>query len=208
LFIVCAIVVVTYAAGYKIDIQNRNITKTSLISIQVDSAKQSVYLNGNLAGSGSQTIRNLTTGNFQVEVKQDDYYDWSKTVDLEPGQAIVYSGIELFLKTPQEQKITGFDNNTFQSLADNSDLTVSQGEIRYNNNLVTRFSGEVTGVSWYPGRQYIAFTNGGKLKIISIDGSNLYEILDKNSTSSVLFTNSGSTVIYESDGQDFQAKIR
>jgi hypothetical protein len=74
--------------------------------------------------------------------------------------------------------------------------------------LVTRFATDPLGVSWYSDRRYMAFTQDNMLKIIGIDGTNIVDILKKNSDTPVVFVNSGKSVIYENDGKIYRAEIK
>ncbi len=208
-FILCAVVIVIYAAGYKINVQNKNITQTALINIAVDPSDSQVYLNGKLIGKGSQTIRSIDAGDYTLEVKKSGYFTFKKNIEAKEGQAVIVGSVDLFLEKPiigeADKKIS---TENLSLLSDSDNLTSTNGELRVSGELVTRLSSEITGPSWFDNKQYIAFTNAGKLKIIAVDGTNLIEIADKDSASPVIFTKSGRFVIYENQGKIVQAKIR
>jgi len=209
LFVGCAFVVIVYAAGYKIDIQNRNISKTALISVDVDPSDSQVFLNGNLIGTGSQTIRNVDAGDYVLEVKKPNYRTFTKNIDAQEGQAIIILGAQLFMEQPLEQALTkDFNQEDLANLSDNENLTSLNDELRFKGELITRLSQPISGMSWFPNKNYIAFTSAGRLKLIATDGTNLIDILDKDSTSPVIFTKSGKSVIYENQGKILEAKIR
>lgn len=209
LFASCAVVIIVYAAGYKIDIQNRNITKTSLINVQVDPPDSEVYLSGKLIGTGSQTIRNVDPGKYVLEVKKTDYYTFTKNIDAQEGQAVIVSGAQLFLKKPIVGKPKSeFSKDDLLSLSDNDNLTSKDGELRFKGELVTRLSQEISALSWFPSRQYISFTNDSKLKLICVDGTNMIDLIEKDSTTPAIFIKSGRSVIYENQNEIFEAKIR
>jgi len=206
LFLVCAFLTVTYAAGYKIDIKQRKVSQTGIISVQDDGGK--IYINGKFEGTNEITLRNLAAGEYLVEVKKDGYHPWSKSFELAPGEAKILNDIVQFKENPKVEEYKIETSDFFQKLADTDNLQVNNGEIYQNGNFVTRFEKDVFGASWYPNRKYISFTYEGKLRIMDIDGNNNIEIVNKNSTSPAVFVNSGRTVVYENDGKIYRAEIR
>jgi len=209
LFSVCATLVIIYASGYQIDLEGRSLKQTALLNVQTDLEKSEIYLDGQLVGQGSVVLRNLDPGSYLVEVKYPEFTSWSKKVTLEAGEATSISKIVLFKEKPAIEEFNGeISASRLPGLADLEDLTVSSGEIRQNGALVSRFTSDPQGVCWYPDRQHIAFTQDNKLKIISLDGTGLVELLEKKSSSPVLFLNSGRVVVFESDGKVYRAQIR
>lgn len=208
-FVICAILIVVYASGYKIDLSKRQFTATALIEIQTKDKDAQIYLNDKFIGSANKTIRDLAQGQYILSVKKDGCYEWTKSIDLKSGEAEIYNNIVLFKENPTIVK-SDFDTDldALAKLADTNSLRSKDGEIFENDNFVTRVSGEISGLSWYPNMQYIAFTNGEKLKIVEIDGTNQVEITKKSSSSPAVFVNSGKTVIFEDDGRIFRAEIR
>lgn len=208
-FSFCAIVIVVYAAGYKIDIENRNISKTALIDINVNPNDSDVFLNGEIVGKGSQTIRNLNSGDNLLEVRKAGYTPFSKEVITKAGDVAVVPEVDLFLKEPVIKEYDkGLSLSSLESLSDSEGLSSVNGEVRLNGELITRLSQDVFGLSWFPNRQYVSFTNSGKLVVVRTDGSNLQELLDKDSQSPAAFTNSGKSVLYENKGKIYEAQIR
>jgi hypothetical protein len=206
-FFVGAFFIITYASGYKIDITNRNISQTGMIIVEAD-PEATVYLNDIEQGNGKQTLRSLKPQTYNVSIKRDGYFSWTKDFELEPGEAETINDAILFKTNPEIEEYKVDQNDFFNKLADTDQITVSSNEIYQNANYVTRFSKEVSGVSWYSDRRYIAYTYENRLKIIEIDGSNEVNLLDKNSLSPVVFISSGRYVIFEKDSKVYRAKIR
>lgn len=208
-FIIIAFFVVSYAAGYKIDLVNRKIKQTAMLDVQTKTKDSKIFLNGEEQGTGSAIIRDLEPGTYEVKVSKDGYHEWSKTISLAPGQAETLNDVSLFLLEPVSEEFKDeLNTSSISKLADTDNLYSNGGEIYENNLLVTRLSTDIFGLSWYPDRRYIAFTTNDKLNIIEIDGTNRIELLDKKSDSSVVFVNSGVSVIYENDGKIYRATIR
>ena len=206
-FAICGFFVVTYAAGYKIDLTSRTISQTGMISVQADQDAK-IFVNDEQKGVAKLTLRSVQPGTYTVKVTKPGYFDWNKTIEVDPGGAEIINDVIQFKQNPTVAEFTDTSTGLFKSLPDTDGLVVSSGTILQNGNFVTRFQTDVTGVCWYPDRRYVAFSADNKLKIIEIDGTNLIDLLDKKSTSPVLFVNSGRSVIYESDGKSFKADIR
>lgn len=209
LFIGCAFIIVVYASGYKIDIQNRKINKTALINVDVDPSDSQVYLSDKLIGTGSQTIRSLSAQKYLLQVKKESYTTFSKDLDPQEEQAVIVSGVVLFLEKPLRSDLDkAFTKEDLVNLSDSDNLTAINGELRFKGELVTRLSSEIYSPSWFPNRQYISFTSSGNLYLIRTDGTNLIAIASKDSQSPAIFTKSGHYVIFENQNQIIQEKIR
>lgn len=209
LFLIVGFLVVSYAAGYKIDFVNRSMRQTAMIDIQTKTKDSEIYLNNKLVGTESHVARDLDPGVYEVRVSKVGYHDWNKSVKLNAGQAEVLNDIKLFLLEPKiEEFVSDLNIPSLLKLSDTDNIVSSAGEIYQNGQLVTRLSSDIQGVCWYPDRKYIAFSTNSKLNIVEIDGTNLIEILEKDSSSPVIFVNSGVSVIYENKGKVFRATIR
>ncbi|MFH1855562.1 MAG: PEGA domain-containing protein [bacterium] len=206
-FFVAAFYVISYASGYKIDITNRNISQTGMIVVQSD-PQAKIYLNDTEQGSGNVTVRNLEKGNYNVVIKRDGYYSWSRSFELKGGEANIINDAILFKTDPEISEFKIEQSDFISSLSDTDSLTVVNNEIFQNSQFVTRLAKEIKGVCWYSDRRYIAYTYKDTLKIISIDGTNEVKLLEKKSDTPVVFINSGRSVIYESDGKVYRATIR
>jgi len=207
-FVACGLYIVCYAAGYKIDFVNREIKQTAMIDVQADDLSE-VMLDNKSVGFGRKILRDIEPGSYNIEVKKPGYYPWYRTVELSAGQASILNDVILFKQgISAEQFNSEVNSDSLTKLSDTDNITVSKGEIYQNGQFVTRLSSDVTGACWYTDRRYIAFTAGGKLNIIEIDGTNQVELLTKTSNSPAIFVNSGKSVIFENDNKILQAQIK
>lgn len=209
-FVVAGFFIVTYAAGYTVDFKSKQISKTGLITVRSTTELSQIYVNSNKVGTKSVTLRNLEPGNYKIVVSKEGYQDWQKSIELKEQEAVLLDNIILFKKSPiiEEYTTGGVDVDNISTLADQDGLASNSGEIFINADMVTRFSGDVFGLSWYPAHKYVAFTLENKFYIMSVDGKNLCEIASKNSESPVIFTNSGKYVVFENNGKIFRSQIR
>ncbi|OQA53191.1 MAG: PEGA domain protein [candidate division WS2 bacterium ADurb.Bin280] len=208
-FIAAGAAIISYAAGYKIDLVSRQIKQTGMIEVQTKTKDSAIYLNGELRGAESVVIRDLSPGQYDVLVSKEGYHDWSKKVELQAGRVEILNDVVLFLKEPIiEEFVSDINSDSLFKLADTDGLALNGSEIIQNNLFVTRLNTEIFGVCWYPNRKYIAFTTQKKLNVIEIDGSNQVEILEKDSDSPVVFVNSGMSMIFKSGDKFYRSVIR
>jgi len=208
-FVVAAFIIITYSAGYKVDLKNRDFQFSALLEVNTETDGAQIYLDETKAGEKNATAKNLTPGTHRLKVSKDGYQTFEQNINLAESEAKTLSQIVLFKKNPEVSETKSLaTSQTLTELADSSSMSFSAGEIYQNDKLVTRLSSEVAGLSWYPNRNYIAFTSDGYLKIIRIDGTNLVDLAKKDSISPVVFANSGRSVIYENAGKIYEAVIR
>jgi hypothetical protein len=206
IFLIAAFFITAYASGYKFDIRKGNISQTVMLVVETDG--YNIDLDGKFIGKDKVTLRDLKPGEYQIRIYKEGYQDWTRKVELSPGQAGIINDAILFKSSPAVSEYSLDDKSFFTKISDRDGLSVQDHEIIQNGNFVTRFAREVKGVSWYPDRRYIAYTYENKLKIIEIDGTNEIILVDKTSDSPAVFINSGRSVIYENDGKVYKADIR
>ncbi|MCX6809525.1 MAG: PEGA domain-containing protein [Candidatus Berkelbacteria bacterium] len=206
IFLACVSLALIYVTGYQIDLVNKDIKQTGIISVQTDNAN--IYLDDKLVGNGRVTLRNITPNSYNIKVTKEGYHIWEKNIKLEAGEAEILNNIVLFKENIIPREFSVDQNDFFNKIADTAQIRVDGGEIYQNDQLVTRFDKNIYGASWYPNNQYIAFTYNAKLHIMEIDATNDIEILDKDSQTPIVFVNSGKSVIYENNGKVYQADIR
>lgn len=208
-FIIAATAIAIYASGYKVDLVNREITQTVTIDVSPVTSDTNIYINDVLEGADRVVKRGLNSGHYKIDVKKSGYHSWTKEFDIEAGRAVTIEDPILFLKSPviEEFSLDG-SADSLSKIAETDGLGSAEGEIYQNGNFVTRFGSDVNGLCWYDDRRYLAFSQDGWLKIMSIDGTNIVDIVRKDSTSSVVFVNSGRSVIFENSGKFYRAQIR
>ncbi len=208
-FVVVSAVIVIYAAGYKIDFTNRQISQTVTVEVAAVTNDASIYINNILEGTGKVTKRGLPAGHYKIDVKKEGYYPWTKEIDVAAGRAEVIDDPILFLEEAviEEFSLDG-TNESLEKISETDGLGSAEGEIYQNGTFVTRFGSDITGLCWYADRRYLAFSQDGWLKIMSINGTNITNIVAKDSAGPVVFVNSGRSVIYESSGKFYRAQIR
>jgi hypothetical protein len=98
------VITILFARGYRPDLATGRLKATGILaaSSQPDSAK--LYLNGTLTTVTKANL-NLNPGQYLVEIKQDGFSPWSKTVTVSP-EVVTQIGAVLFPTVPSLKAIT------------------------------------------------------------------------------------------------------
>lgn len=104
LFVCILIAVIAYARGYRINLDERTVTSTGIVSVNSAPKPAKVYVNGELKGA---TDINLTLpyGHYKIEVKKDGYTSWEKQISLK-GEIVMSLDAHLFPKNPSLTPLT------------------------------------------------------------------------------------------------------
>lgn len=206
-FIVLALFVIGYASGYGLDIKSRQIYRTGIIEIQPRPDNADVFIDNDKVSTG-RFRGNLLPGRYEIRMEKTGYFAYKKSIDLKKGQAVIINEVQLFAQSPIIEKFT---ENSFKKelskVAENDGLMSIKGEVYQNDTFVTRYSSDLSGLSWFPNRRYISFTKDNRLHLLSIEGDYDVDLLEKDSQTPAIFINSGRTVIYENKGELYSAKI-
>ncbi|MDP2930491.1 MAG: hypothetical protein Q8N56_02715 [bacterium] len=119
IFIIIAPLVVFYAQGYRIDFENRRITKTGAFYFRISPKNSDIFLDGKLVKKNqsfflnSILIENLLPGNYTVEIKKQDYSLWKKTLEIKAMEATEVKNILLFPQNSHSELIAKNVNDFF-----------------------------------------------------------------------------------------------
>lgn len=190
------------ANGWEFNFKTFQIIKTGMISLdgRPDSAKVSV--NGKIM---SQTlpakIRNLSPGFYDVKITSQNYQTWEQSIKVEVGKACLFSSIILFLQTPRDatvpsnMNLTNFEQD-YTNQAQKIDINGS--EIYFQEQLISRFSQNVSSAILYPDNKHIIFQQNDEIRAIDIDGSNnklLFKLTSPEKTKFII-KNNGQVLYY------------
>lgn len=208
IFLALALILVLYASGYKLDLNNRNIYQTGMIIVRTDNSTNSIILNDEEKGSGTVLIRDLEPNQYQVKVSREGYKDFVENINLEAGEAKLFDSIVLFKAEPEIEEFNDLDEIYFEKLAHTDGIIINNNELYARGKFLTRFEKEISDASWYPNEKYIGLTTNGRFKILNIDTEEIYDMFEKDSDEPVIFVNAGKTVIYKNNEQIYRATIR
>ncbi|PIZ65989.1 hypothetical protein CO051_02760 [Candidatus Roizmanbacteria bacterium CG_4_9_14_0_2_um_filter_39_13] len=125
LFILMLIGVISYARGYRFNLQEGTISSTGIISINSSPKGAKVYINDELRGATDTNIT-LPYGQYDVEVKKEGYSSWKKSVVLK-GEIVMSLNAVLFSKNPSLTPLTNIGVNAVHSVG-NTDKVILVSE--------------------------------------------------------------------------------
>ncbi|MDB4940015.1 MAG: Serine/threonine protein kinase [Candidatus Doudnabacteria bacterium] len=116
-FIVLSPFIYLFVRGEKYDFKNHRFITTGTLSVATQPKGAHIYLNGVDTATSSTNIRFITPGDYNVQLKKDQYFDWSKRLNIR-GQYVTYantivSGITLFFSTPKKTNLASNIINFF-----------------------------------------------------------------------------------------------
>jgi hypothetical protein len=161
-FVVAAPLIVFYLKGISYDLAERKFVKTGLIAVRIDPKPAQVFIDGKKVLDNEGNIRFLPPKEYNVTVKKEGYFDWSKRLPVLAGQVTWASPapnkLFLFLKDQGAKTlsngVTDFyaDSNTVLyldsaglTLSPSSDLSRSENFSlpKPANSIVTHYNGQV-----------------------------------------------------------------
>lgn len=119
IFILLSISVLSFAFGVTYDFENDQIIKTGSISLSANIDGR-IYIDGELAGHTSLlgrtfSKRNLLPEKYTVEIGRDNYYPWSKEMEVRAGLVTDFSKVLLVSRQPSKEVIVGSVSAAFFS---------------------------------------------------------------------------------------------
>lgn len=128
-FVLAAPLIVLYVRGVGFDFKTKTFVKTGIISVSAEPNNSDIYLDGILKRQSSGDIKFVPAGEYQVDIKKDGYFAWSKRLTVNAGEVTwaspSFNKIYLFLQSPALKNIsTGvldfyFSGNKLFVLKDN-----------------------------------------------------------------------------------------
>ena len=90
-FLVSAPTLIFYSQGYRFDFANKKIVKTGGLFLKVSPPGVNIYIDHNLSNKtnfffDSAFIDGLTPKKYQITIKKDGYYNWTKTLSVKEKQ--------------------------------------------------------------------------------------------------------------------------
>ena len=108
-FIILTPFIVLFVSGKKYDFKNGRFVKTGILGIKTEPKNASIYIDGSKHGTTNQNIRFLNPGDYTVDIKKQNYFDWNKRLTIRP-QFVTWNFEEtdnlfLFFSNPQKEKL-------------------------------------------------------------------------------------------------------
>ncbi|MEZ4210161.1 MAG: PEGA domain-containing protein [Patescibacteria group bacterium] len=115
-FVVVAIIVLSYATGYRLNFKTGQIEKTGVLAITTKPSGASVLVSGKkYTRKTPLVIRNILPGDYVVEVNYEGYQKYLDTATIKPGFATELQALDLVLEQPKETKLAEDVANAWQA---------------------------------------------------------------------------------------------
>jgi formylglycine-generating enzyme required for sulfatase activity len=124
--------------------------RTGTLTVNVSPVGATVYVDGRVQGQGSTTVR-LSSAPHRIEVRQEGYESWSRSVTPRPGypqtvtarlrsnEAIARSKVDQVVETPDGKKMRRVEPGTFMMGASRSEQGRRANEVLVPVTLTTPF---------------------------------------------------------------------
>ncbi len=174
-----ALALIIYSQGYRVNWQYLRLYKTGLIYLNISPRPDKIIVGCEEFNGKEEFAQNSLPGDYHLVIKKSGYVDWNGEIKVESEVVTSYKNIKLFKENPElalltDQSKIEFLNAPETVLAENArgELAFNKYEIWVNGSLVTRFSKEITNVSWYPDMKHILFQQGAEIRVIEDSGFN------------------------------------
>lgn len=218
LFVLCfsavAAAVIISAAGLRIELKERKIVQTSLIVVSSQPVDAELWFDDEARdGRSPWRVSGVMGGVHDLKITKERYNAWSKTISVTAGETALVDEPILFLSQPEQVSLDTDDQNglltQLNNLDQETDLVVkSESELWWRGRLITRVSSPIHQPRMYQDDKHISFISGGTLRIIDIDGSNVYTPVNLDENDGYIFINKGTTLVYKSGDKISALKIR
>ena len=148
LFLVLLIGVISYARGYRFNLQEGTISSTGIISINSTPRGAQVYINDVLKGATDTNIT-LPYGQYDVEVKKEGYTSWSKHISLK-GEIVISLNAVLFSKNPSLTPLTNIGVNAIHSVGNTDKIILISETADVEQDGIYLFEPSASPVSLFP----------------------------------------------------------
>jgi len=218
-FLFFATVLILEAYGYRLDVRTWRIEPTGTIIIDGLPRQAQLRVNNELKPEDLPVkLAKLLPGAYEISLSRNNYQTWSKTFNLQGGQAIEIKRVLLFLNEPKPAETTR--NLALAELQKNflnqsQPIKMQGNEIWYQEKLVTRFSALPTGAILTNERNHIIFQLGRELRVMDLDGTNNFRLITLYSDETVAFALFADNLMLDFDklvwaegGKIWEAEIR
>jgi hypothetical protein len=234
LFLLISTAVIVSANGYYFNQNTFRFEETGVITLDVKNVPVTVRLDDVAKDYTREEIPlpYLLPGQYTVAIEKAGYFPWTKTFQLQAGEAVTNPWIVLFpsntlskIATPEQKAQLAEDTS---SKADYTDMDVRGNELWVKPvvrtypiavpaeqfELIGRYSNPINQAIWYEGRNrirsHIMFQLDREIHIIERDGSNdtLLATLGSDTSEPFTVTSDGKTLIYQDGDTVYQKAIQ
>lgn len=110
IFCILAPLLVMYVGGWLYDADDRGFVRTGLLAMETEPKDVQIFLDGLMRRSGSGPVKFLQPKEYDVAIKKDGYFTWSKRLKISAGQVTwanpSFSKIYLFKNSGRKEIIS------------------------------------------------------------------------------------------------------
>lgn len=213
-FLFFAVVLVAYANGYHLNIKTLHLQQTAMIVVDGPQSSPSITLKNKTYQNSKLPVRfgRLFPGRYEIKVEKADYQRWGKVINLEGGQAITFPNVLLFFVKPQISQTSASSqvidqvNQNYQNEHEN--INSENNELRYKNQLITRFSQQISGAIYDSQYNRFYVQLGNELRTLDFDGSNTLLLFKLPTTQATNFYLDGNSIYYVWSSRLYQVQVR
>jgi hypothetical protein len=210
-FLFFAVVLVGFANGYHVNMKTLKIQQTGMINVNGNTKQVLTSINGSQrSGDLPQRFSRLMPGKYEVKVTKENCQDWEKTVLVKGGKSVNLNNVILYLKEIKPIKIS---NPSIASITNNynsqkANISIDDSELRYNNQLITRFSQNIKSAIYDENTEHFYVQLGDEIRTMDFDGSNNYLLFKIDKENPIIYYTNNQYLYYIENNQAYQAKIQ
>lgn len=174
------LILLTY--GYKIDLTNYKIEKTSIIYIASIPQDANVYIDNKfVANTTPLKYTNILSGTYDVLLEHPLYETWQKTFYVKNDYVSQDPDVILILKNKPKIDLEDKEIKEFEDFFENENtqkesrvgLFVKNGsEIYFEDIFVTRLSKDIKNIAWFADKKHLLYQIEDKIYFSDSDGTN------------------------------------
>ncbi len=170
-FCVIGTLLVTEAIGYRYNSHSHRLQKLGMLVIGADPRDSRLQFDGhNYDLAETKRIPNILPGDYRVEVSKRGYSSWEDTITIQSGFVVTLPDIKLFYKNPQVVPVTKEYQAMLTDPFIDDRLRLIDGEMWFNDTLVSRFVNQPYAAVVLPTDRHIAYVQNNQIRLIEING--------------------------------------
>jgi len=91
-FLTLSPIIVLYVKGLSFDFENNKFVETGTLAVKIEPKSADIFLDGTLKKKESGNIKFLKPREYQLEIKEEGYFEWSKRLKIDSGRVIWANG--------------------------------------------------------------------------------------------------------------------
>ncbi len=102
-----------YSKGYRVNISQREIEKTGVLSVKTNPRRATIIIDGEEKGKSPKAVTGISEGEHTILIQKESYQDWTMTINVSAEQSIPIEAT-LFYEEPSIEIISLEDIDEYQ----------------------------------------------------------------------------------------------